>query len=203
MNYSRFVVPALSRSVFHTSTAQQVGTHLIITNMSTYSSIQLRSMTTTDLPAVCDIQQHCYYASYWERIDVFAEKIALFPIGCFVAFVNDLCRGYVFSHPWFKDNSVPLDSPIDSLPLASDCYYLHDCAVDPQARSRGIGEKLIKEVIRTAQNIGARNLQLVSVQQSQNYWGRFGFVTLENSTPESDNHLISYGPDAQMMSLNL
>jgi ribosomal protein S18 acetylase RimI-like enzyme len=171
--------------------------------MSINTTIIVRPMTITDLPAVCKIQQHCYHSSFWERSDVFAEKIALFPSGCFVAFIDGLCGGYVFSHPWFQNHSVPLDSPIDSLPLASDYYYLHDCAVDPQARSRGIGEKLIKEVIKTAGNFGARNLQLVSVQQSQNYWSRFGFFALKNSTSKSDIPLTNYGSDAQMMSLVL
>lgn len=171
--------------------------------MSINSTIIVRPMTITDLPAVCKIQQNCYQSSFWERSDVFAEKIRLFPSGCFVAFVDGLCGGYVFSHPWFKDRCVLLDSPIDLLPSASDYYYLHDCAVAPQARSRGVGEKLIKEVMKTAGTIGARNLQLVSVQQSQNYWGRFGFITLEKSAFKSDNHLTNYGPDAQMMSLNL
>jgi ribosomal protein S18 acetylase RimI-like enzyme len=171
--------------------------------MSINPSVIIRPMTITDLPAVCKIQQCCYDPCYWEKYDIFAKKIALFPSGCFVAFDNNLCGGYIFSHPWFKNYPVPLDCPIESLPTANDIYYLHDLSIDPKNRGNGIGEKLINEVIKTARAIGAINMQLVSVQQSQNYWKKFGFIILENLYPKSDIALTNYGSDAQMMSLIL
>lgn len=171
--------------------------------MSINSNITIRPMAITDLPAVCKIQQRCYHSSYWEKSEAFAKKIALFPSGCFVALVNDLCGGYIFSHPWFKNRSVPLDSTIESLPTAIDNYYLHDLSIDPQNRGNGIGRKLINEAIKTARAIGAVNIQLVSVQKSQNYWKRFGFIFLEDMLPKSNGPLLDYGQDAQMMNLSL
>ena len=167
------------------------------------SIVSIHPMMVSDLSDVCKIQQRCYHSSYWEDVEIFAEKIDLFPCGCFVAFVGDLCGGYIFSHPWIKDKAVPLNSLIYPLPSVRCSYYLHDCSVDPMARGKGIGEKLVKEVMKTACHIGANNMQLVSVQQSQNYWGRFGFVTLKDLSLKSNDCLENYSTDAVMMSLTL
>lgn len=171
--------------------------------MSISSDIIIRQMTITDLPAVCEVQMRCYDRCYWEKYDVFVKKIVLFPSGCFVAFDKDLCGGYISSHPWFENHPVPLDSPIESLPTTNKNYYLHDLSIDPKNRGNGIGRELINEVIKAARAIGAVCMQLVSVQKSQNYWKRFGFIILEDLLSDSNGPLAGYGSDAQMMSLNL
>jgi ribosomal protein S18 acetylase RimI-like enzyme len=173
------------------------------TAMSINSNIMIRQMTIADLPVVCEIQKRCYDRCYWEKYDVLVKKIALFPSGCFIAFDKELCGGYIFSHPWFENHPVPLDSPIESLPATTKNYYLHDLSIDPKSRGNDIGRKLIDEVIKAARAIGAVSMQLVSVQKSQSYWKRFGFIILEDLYPKSNVHLTNYGSDAQMMSLYL
>ncbi len=158
----------------------------------------IRLMSKTDLPDVYRIQKNCYPPSFIETPQVFNEKRAAFPNGCFVAIANGICAGYIFSHPWIKSNPVPLNK-IYSLPLHCDCFHIHDCSIDPAARENGIGKQLVNKVFEVARKNKINSIQLISVQKSQIFWERFGFSVSRKYCDD----LYVYGKDAVMMSAKL
>lgn len=158
----------------------------------------IRLMSETDLPDVYRIQKNCYSPAFIETPDVFNEKRAVFPDGCFVASVNNICAGYIFSHPWIRGNPVPLNK-VYSLPLHYDCFHIHDCSIDPEARDNGIGKLLVDKAFEIAHKININSIQLISVQKSQSFWERFGFSTFKIYCDD----LSVYGGDAVMMSAKI
>src|ERR1039458_640754 len=71
-----------------------------------------------------------------ERPEVFAEKLSLFPEGCFVLVQNSEIVGYGFSHPWLLYRIPLLDSFLGTLPLSPECLFIHDVVVIEQARGQ-------------------------------------------------------------------
>jgi hypothetical protein len=51
-----------------------------------------------------------------ECSDVFAEKLQLFPQGCFALVQNGAVVGYGISHPWQLNSIPPLDTFLGALP---------------------------------------------------------------------------------------
>lgn len=154
-------------------------------------------MAEKDIPDVYRIQKKCYPPSFIENLQVFNEKRAVYPCGCFVAIANGICVGYIFSHPWTKGNPVPLNR-IYTLPLHCDCLHIHDCSIDPAAREIGIGKQLVDKVFEVARQNQINSIQLISVQKSIFFWERFGF-----SVSKKCDDLYAYGMDAVMMFVKL
>jgi ribosomal protein S18 acetylase RimI-like enzyme len=163
----------------------------------------IREMTPADLPEILTIQNSCFKPQFLETISIFAEKLSLFPSGCFVANNGSKCTGYLFSHPWPAGQSAPLNKSLYPLPTGCDSLYLHDCAVHPDAQGCGLAKKLINKVIETAVAIGANSIQLVSVQHSEVFWKHFGFDIVNKESPQKTRNLTTYGSDAVLMSLKL
>jgi predicted GNAT family N-acyltransferase len=86
------------------------------------------------------------------------------------------------------------------LPIAYDCWHIHDCSIDPGFRGKGLGTSLIKQVFTVAQKSNHQRVQLVSVQNSQMYWHRYGFLKCETE-PKYDT-TYNYGADAVLMSMS-
>ena len=74
--------------------------------------------------------------------------------------------------------------------------FIHDLAVDPAHRRRGVGARLVRAALREAERVRAASLSLVSVQGSRAFWERFGFRTSPLPCPDA---LASYGPGAASM----
>src|SRR4051812_31001596 len=74
-----------------------------------------RAMEPGDLSAVMNIAA-VVHPALPEKIEVFAERLALFPRGCHVLDGDDGVEGYVVAHPWRALSIPPLDSLIGQLP---------------------------------------------------------------------------------------
>lgn len=132
-----------------------------------------------------------------ERPEVFAEKLSLFPGGCYVLSLGNTIVGYGVSHPWLLNDIPPLDSLLHTLPPSSNCLYVHDVAVLPRWRGRSASAQLIKIYRECAVEIGLSYLALVSVYGTQALWNRHGFK--ETDDDRLIPKLSSYGPTAQYM----
>ena len=120
-----------------------------------------------------------YPEQFWESNECYRLKLRLYPEGC-LAYTDDQDQmiGYTFGHPWRKDYPiVPLNELNLVLQNNPDCFYIHDVSVLPPHRGKGIGKLLAKTII----SLGLQHydtIKLVSVQNSNLFWEKFGFTAV-------------------------
>jgi GNAT superfamily N-acetyltransferase len=132
-----------------------------------------------------------------ERPEVFAERLRLFPEGCFVLVRDQQVLGYGLCHPWFLHNIPPLDQLLGSIPRSPECLLIHDVAVLPQARGRRAASRLIEITANLSRRLGIPYMALVSVYDTRVLWARLGFEVVADSTLV--DKLKSYGQAARYM----
>ena len=140
-----------------------------------------RPMTAADLVKVAAIAALCH-PDLPEPPEVFAERLALFPAGCFATE-----GGYAIAHPW-AGKAPPLAARLGALPDAPDHLFLHDVALRPEARGRG----LLPALLARLDALGLPETRLVAVRGTSALWARHGFVETGAAKP-------GYGPGAVAM----
>lgn len=136
-----------------------------------------------------------------ERKEVFAEKLRLFPEGCFKLMWKGKMVGYAISHPWKLFSIPPLDAFLQALPQDPDCIYIHDVAVLREARGRNAAGLFISKVSQVARECGISHLACVSVYGTDVLWSRFGFRVVMNDVIAAK--LEGYGNTAKYMAADL
>lgn len=130
-------------------------------------------MSTSDAPALQHIADEIH-PGLPEGNHVFAERATLFPEGCLVlAEDGELC-GYAISHPIRHRQPPALDSLLGEIPPDADEYYIHDVAVLPGLRGRGLAGDCVRMLLEVARRYPTAGL--VSVYGTAPFWRRFGFV---------------------------
>jgi GNAT superfamily N-acetyltransferase len=154
-----------------------------------------RAMRPEDMPAVFALSRRVH-VDHPEREVVLAEKLTLFPAGCFALDVGGHVVGYCFSHPW---NGAPprLDSFLGTLPAAPSRYFIHDVTLAPDARGHGYAATLMPVLAGVARNCGVPHMMLVAVNGANDFWTRFGFHAPDDAR-QSDVR-AKYGPRAVLM----
>jgi GNAT superfamily N-acetyltransferase len=155
-----------------------------------------RSTTENDLDAIEKIA-NAVHPDLSERLEVFAEKLTLFPEGCFALVQKDAVLGYAYVHPWRLNDIPKLDEFLRYLPLHPECLLVHDVAVLQQARGQGASGTLIELISKLAKKRDISYLALVSVYNSHLHWTRFGFQHVGNDIIA--DKLKSYGETARYM----
>lgn len=153
-------------------------------------------MAVADLDGVMAVAS-AVHASFPERREVFAERLALFPEGCHVLKdAGGRVGGYAVSHPWDTVRPVPLDTLLVILPVSAN-RYVHDVAILPALRGGGFAGEVVGRIVRDARRDACASLTLVAVSGSQPFWERQGFRVV--SDPGVSAKLESYGGDARLM----
>jgi GNAT superfamily N-acetyltransferase len=182
--------------------------HCLKEHHSWYSSVlynllpTLRPMTTDDLDAVMDIMRDAYAPQFFEEREVLANKLTLFPPGCWVCMVGTDVIAYLFSHPSMFNDPPALNSKMNRFPDSANCYYIHDLAIRRKYQGQVIGHLLAEKASEIAGSQNVSLMALVSVQQSQSFWAKQGFVTTSVSREVRDK-LRAYSEDANYMSRNI
>lgn len=146
-----------------------------------------RPMLPGDLAAVERIAG-IVHLDYPEAPEVFADRLALFAPGCFMAEDGDgTLLGYCIAHPGVVGDPPPLDTVLGGLPAGTDCLYIHDVALLPQARGKGLGAALMPQLVRVARTHGFARMALTAVSNSDGFWHGLGFI------PHPCVKLASYG----------
>lgn len=114
---------------------------------------------------------------YGEAAELYAERIALAPAGCWTLVAADTIVGHGISHPWHRFAPPAMHRLIGAIPVAADCWYLHDVVVAPAGRGRGAVERLLPILDAVAAAHGIATLALIAVGGADGYWTRQGFVT--------------------------
>lgn len=154
------------------------------------------SMTERDLRGIVSVSK-IIHPNMSERPEVFAEKLKLFPSGCFILGRGGNLTGYAISHPWMLYDAPPLDNFLNDLPKSPDCLYLHDIAILPHMRGRGAANTLVGHLATIARRNRLAFIALTSIYGSGSLWRRFGFdeIQVAGKSPT----LGSYGPGASYM----
>ncbi len=167
--------------------------------------LQLKVIDTADVPAVMALQAECYGPAYLESAAAFEAKLrATRGLHCsYLAVDGDRTLGYVVSLPIGREGLPALDATEVERAVAPDSLYLHDLAVSPAGRAQRLGHKLVQQVVQRAQDMGLRQISLVAVQGSADYWQRLGFRDDHASSAALAHQLASFGPDARLMRRDL
>ena len=157
------------------------------------NTIIMKLIQESDLDAVLAIQAQAYRPDFHEARALFAEKLRLYPQGCWMAWSDGLPAAYLVSHPWSQVRIVALHAPLQHLPQKPDCYYIHDLSVSPAFHGKGLGRIMAEKAKECAANSGLKTILLVAVQGSQPFWGKFGFHAMEPPSASIKRMLNSYG----------
>ena len=153
-----------------------------------------RALSSTDLRRLAAVAGEVH-AAYPERAEVFAERLALDPAGCFAFDVEGAMAGYALSHPW-AGAPPKLDSLLGALPAQAEWQYLHDVALLPAARGRGAATALLPRIEAAARARGLSRLALVAIDGLAPVWERLGF---RKAPPPPGAALDSYDSGAVFM----
>jgi GNAT superfamily N-acetyltransferase len=153
-------------------------------------------MRAADLAAISAIAAQLH-PDHFERDEVFAERLALYPDGCSTLTSGSDVVGYVFSHPWRALTLPMLDSLLGTLPAIPTTWYIHDIALLPAARGHGAARTIIRMIESRARLLGLPTLSLVTVEEAAPFWRAAGFV--ETAVPAMQTALRSYGDNAHFM----
>lgn len=156
--------------------------------------LRIRPMQEADLPAVLDVQRAAYGDGYQESAAVLAAKLRLAPAGCWLAEFGGRVVGYVISHPW-RAAPPPLHVVLPALPGDATVAFLHDLAIAPTGRGRGVAGRLLEHVGQWASAAGLRRIALVSLADARAFWLRHDFVVVADAAALPDG----YGAGAQCM----
>lgn len=157
--------------------------------------MEWRPMEQADIAPVGDLSA-AIHDKYRESPAVYAERLRLFPAGCHVLADEDGIHGFLVGHPWIAASPPLLDRPLGGLPPAPDCYYLHDLALAPETRGRGLARVAVGKALDTARQAGLPRVTLIAVNDAFGFWSAQGF------TPVGDGRLPpekGYGPEARFM----
>ncbi len=130
-----------------------------------------------------------------ENDEVFAERVKLFPEGCLGLVEgkgNELC-GYVISHPIRRLQPPALNSLLGKIASDANQYYIHDLAILPELRGRGLAQECITKLFAIAKRYPTTCL--ISVYGTQQFWRHFGFVPVQIDDV-FQKKLLDYGDDA-------
>lgn len=154
-------------------------------------------MTENDLDAVVAIAA-IGFPNHFESRACFANRLALYPSGCFVLATNPAPPlGYVISYPWIARDAPALNAIIEAIPLEAEVIYWHDLALHPIARAGGHARAIVARLATDAQAAGWPAIALVAVNDATAFWQRHGFQL--DDAAELRQKLASYGPDARYM----
>jgi ribosomal protein S18 acetylase RimI-like enzyme len=128
-----------------------------------------RNVRTDDLDAVVALARLAF-PDHFEDRRCFAERLSLFPKGCFALDGPAGLSGYLISYPWISMSVPPVNALIHELPARADVIYLHDLALHPDARGLGLARAAVEKLVEQAEGDGWRQIALVAVNDAAAFW---------------------------------
>ncbi|MDK1286260.1 GNAT family N-acetyltransferase [Pseudoalteromonas umbrosa] len=144
--------------------------------------------------SILDIQEKSYQEIGTEELEVLQSKNYASSDTCFVCLSNhgDVL-GYVLAHPWSGIVPPKLFEPLPNIAYC-EYLYLHDMAIAPYSKGKGIGRAAALKLIEIAQKKGIHKVSLVAVQGSDSFWSLIGFQKVKGA-----NVCANYGENAIFM----
>lgn len=152
-----------------------------------------RPMQADDIPAVAAISDEVH-GRFTETPEVYAERLRLYPAGCFVCERAGGIVGYLVSHPWHHGRPPALNAMLGRIPDTADTYYLHDIALLPAARGGGAGAAAVALVRDRARAARLDTVTLTAINGADSFWAAQGFAYGDERMADA-----SYGADSRFM----
>jgi len=167
------------------------------------STVNIRPVDATDLRGILAVQRACYGDGFLEPGDALASRWARSPALCLVAVEGPEVVGYLLSHAWHAWSPPKLHVPLPKADAADVLWFVHDMAIAPAGRGRGLGEHLYATARMAAQAQGLTQSRLVAVQGADAFWRRLGYQPAAIA-PDALTTLRSvYGDNAELMECTL
>lgn len=153
-----------------------------------------RPMVKTDLDTVLTIAAEVHIG-FGEDRSLFANRLELYPDGCWLAEDQGQALGYSMAFPGLTVKPPKLNELWDALPANPDCLYWHDLCLRATARGKKLGSRINDKMVALTRQLGLHQIALISVHDSAPFWAGQGFVRQLPAPPSVAN----YGADAQFM----
>ncbi|MET0362570.1 MAG: GNAT family N-acetyltransferase [Sphingobium sp.] len=143
-----------------------------------------RPMTAGDIADVARIS--CLvHGAYGEEAATYAERLRLFPAGCFVLIVGGAVVGFLVCHPWHCGSPPALNALLGAIPVDAGCLYLHDLALLASVRGTGSGRAATAIAVEVARAEELATIRLVAVNGAESFWSGQGFGYLAGEGAEA------------------
>jgi len=143
--------------------------------MTTPAPILIRPIREDDLDAVLAVQAACYPPAMQEPRAIVLARMQAAGGTTLVAMRDGALCGYAFAYRSAAGAVTPLGAVFE-VDEGGDTLYIHDLSVAPAAAGLGIARRLAERLQMLAAGMGLGRCALVSVQDSQPFWERLGFV---------------------------
>ncbi|HYF77656.1 MAG TPA: GNAT family N-acetyltransferase [Symbiobacteriaceae bacterium] len=160
--------------------------------------LHIRRMTQGDVAFVNHVQVDCYSPFMQEDEATIRARFLLAPDTAWVAEDEGGVCAYLVGYRSVVGKVTPLNAVFE-LPECPDALYLHDLAVAPRGKGRGIGKALVQAACDQAVAEGLGYAALVSVQNSKAFWERLGFAEWARLHEDQRENLHTYEGPAYYM----
>ena len=158
----------------------------------------IRPMRPADLPALLRIQAACYPPSMNEPEAVLRQRLDVAADTAWVTETPDGVHAYLFAYRSRLGKLTPLGGGFRVEP-DGDSLYLHDLAVGPALKGRGVGPALVERALQQAAELRLPWSSLIAVQGSLPFWSRLGYRPFTRLTAEQAAHLRGYDGEAHYL----
>jgi GNAT superfamily N-acetyltransferase len=134
-----------------------------------------RSLKAADLSEVKKLSDQIH-KSFPEGIEIFEERLRLYPDGCLVCEQEHRLVGYAITHPWMRHRVPPLNTLLGALPTTCRIYHFHDVALLASVRGQGLGASVVERLRAHASNAGFPAISLVAVSGSAGFYSARAFA---------------------------
>jgi ribosomal protein S18 acetylase RimI-like enzyme len=161
--------------------------------------MNIRNIEPNDWARIFEIQKNTYPKDLLESLDVLKAKATTSPTTCFILEVGDNIAGYLLSLP-YELGQFPSLSSTDASPRIESNLHIHDLCIDLKYKNLGYGRKILSDFFSMPTVNNFHTVSVVSVMNSQNFWRKIGFSSLQNIKIQS---LSTYGKDSIYLSMQL
>lgn len=151
-----------------------------------------------NIEGLMQVQEACYGAGYMESAEIYRARLACTAQCSLAVLDGDVVLAYLAAYRSRLGSITPIHGVFSANP-SPDTLYLHDMAVRPDCAGQGLAAALFETLWHEARAWSPRYSALVSVQGSQGYWQRKGYMLHTQLSRENAAALRSYGDDAVYM----
>lgn len=152
----------------------------------------IRVLTDEDWDDVVALESGAYAAlGLSEGRAALRSKAAASPTTCFVLRADARVVGYLLALPYPANRAPALDRTETSR-YTSRNLHLHDVAVAPAYRGRGLGRRLVAHLEDTAAAHGCTEVSLIAVAGAETYWSARGYTAAPHVPTAGYDHTAVY-----------
>lgn len=166
------------------------------------ANVKVTPMLPSDLDKVREVQEKSYRTDNMEKWEYFVEKFNKYGEYYHVIRVDNEIVGYIIGFPWKASYPPELNSSIGNEDYESsrgeECFYLQDLCLDEHFRGMGLANYALNHLYNLIKEKNIKRVELVSNNDSGDYWDRNGFNEVEDFDDYRDS-LKSFGDAARLM----